>query len=88
MASVLNGYPQARATVVGYSDLTGPALYNQNLSERRAQAVVDKLIEMDVTPTQLEWRGEGVSFLVANNQIAEGRARNRRVEISIPSFKY
>ena len=88
VASVLNGYPQARATVVGYSDSTGPALYNQNLSERRAQAVVDKLIEMDVTPTQLEWRGEGVSFPVANNQTAEGRARNRRVEISIPSFKY
>ena len=41
---------------------------------------------MDVTPTQLEWRGEGVSFPVANNQTAEGRARNHRVEISIPSL--
>ena len=88
VASVLNGYPQARATVVGYSDSTGPALYNQNLSERRAQAVVDKLIEMDVTPTQLEWRGEGESFPVADNQTAEGRAQNRRVEITVPSFEF
>ena len=43
---------------------------------------------MDVTPTQLEWRGKGVSFPVANNQTAEGRAQNRRVEITVPSFEF
>ncbi|WP_226088488.1 OmpA family protein [Vibrio bathopelagicus] len=86
ISSVLNSYPQAQAVVVGHSDSTGPALYNQNLSERRAQAIVNKLIELGVTLAQLEWRGEGDSQPVADNNVAEGRAENRRVEISIPSF--
>ncbi|KQH84132.1 hypothetical protein AMR75_20500 [Vibrio fluvialis] len=87
-SSVLNSYPQAQAKVVGHTDSTGSALYNQNLSEHRAQAVVNKLIELGATPTQLEWRGEGESQPVADNNTAEGRAKNRRVEITIPSFQY
>ncbi|EIT7126927.1 outer membrane beta-barrel protein [Vibrio parahaemolyticus] len=87
-SSVLNSYPQAQANVVGHTDSTGSALYNQNLSERRAQAVVNKLIELGATPTQLELRGEGESQPVADNNTAEGRAANRRVEITIPSFQY
>ncbi|HDZ9330068.1 TPA: OmpA family protein [Vibrio cholerae] len=88
ISSVLNSYPQAKAKVVGHTDSTGSALYNQNLSERRAQAVVNKLIELGVTQTQLEWRGEGGSQPVADNNTAEGRAQNRRVQITIPSFQY
>lgn len=87
-SSVLNSYPQAQAKVVGHTDSTGSALYNQNLSEFRAQAVVNKLIELGATPTQLEWRGEGESQPVADNNTAEGRAKNRRVEITIPSFQF
>ncbi|MCT7948094.1 OmpA family protein, partial [Shewanella septentrionalis] len=59
-----------------------------NISEHRAQAVVNKLIELGVTPTQLEWRGEGESQPVADNNTAEGRAANRRVEITITSFQF
>ncbi|MEB5514593.1 OmpA family protein [Vibrio cholerae] len=88
ISSVLNSYPQAQAKVVGHTDSTGSAFYNQNLSEHRAQAVVNKLIELGVTPTQLEWRGEGGAQPVADNNTAEGRAKNRRVEITIPSFQY
>ncbi|CDU05775.1 Outer membrane protein A [Vibrio coralliirubri] len=88
ISSVLNSYPQAQATVVGHTDSTGSALYNQNLSEHRAQVVVNKLIELGATPTQLEWRGEGESQPVADNNTAEGRAENRRVEITIPSFQF
>ena len=87
-SSVLNSYPQAQAKVVGHTDSTGSALYNQNLSEHRAQSVVNKLIELGVTRTQLEWRGEGESQPVADNNTAEGRAANRRVEITIPSFQF
>lgn len=87
-SSVLNSYPQAQAKVVGHTDSTGSALYNQNLSEQRAQAVVNQLIELSVAPTQLEWRGEGESQPIADNNTAEGRAKNRRVEITIPSFQY
>ncbi|EOI6422964.1 OmpA family protein, partial [Vibrio cholerae] len=88
ISSVLNFYPQAQAKVVGHTDSTGSALYNQNLSERRAQAVVNKLIELGATPTQLEWRGVGESQPVADNNTAEGRAKSRRVEITIPSFLF
>ncbi|TVN17368.1 OmpA family protein [Vibrio cholerae] len=87
-SSVLNSYPQVQAKVVGHTDSTGSALYNQNLSERRAQAIVNKLVELGVTPTQLEWKGEGESQPVADNNTAQGRAKNRRVEITIPSFQY
>ncbi len=87
ISSVLNSYPQAQAKVVGHTDSTGSTLYNQNLSKHRAQAVVNKLIKLGVTPKQLEWRGEGESNPIADNNKAEGRAKNRRVEISIPSFK-
>ncbi len=88
ISSVLNSYPQAQAKVVGHTDSTGSALYNQNLSEHRAQAVVNKLIELGATPTQLEWTGEGESQPVADNNTAEGRAKNRRVEVTISSFQY
>lgn len=87
-SSVLKSYPQAQATVVGHTDSTGSELYNQGLSERRAQAVVNKLIELGATQTQLEWRGEGESQPIADNNTAEGRAKNRRVEITIPSFQF
>ncbi|OMO35227.1 hypothetical protein BCT46_22395 [Vibrio sp. 10N.261.46.E8] len=88
VSSVLNAYPQAQAAVVGHSDSKGSALYNQKLSEHRAQAVVNQLIKLDVTPTQLDWQGVGESRPVADNNTAEGRAENRRVEIIIPNFKY
>ncbi|CAH6893072.1 Outer membrane protein A precursor [Vibrio chagasii] len=88
VSSVLRSYPQAKAKVVGHTDSIGSELYNQNLSERRAKAVVDKLIDLGVTPTQLEWRGKGGFQTVADNNTAEGRAKNRRVEVTITSFKY
>ena len=88
VSSVLNAYPQAQAAFVGHADSKGSALYNQKLSKHRAQAVVNQLIELGVTPTQLDWQGVGESRPVADNNTAEGRAENRRVEIIIPSFKY
>ncbi|WP_172380715.1 OmpA family protein [Vibrio sp. Vb339] len=88
VSSVLNSYPQSQAVVVGYTDSTGSELYNQKLSERRAQAVVNKLIELGVAPTQLEWQGKGESQPIADNNTAKGRAKNRRVKITIPSFQF
>ncbi|MBC5830880.1 OmpA family protein [Vibrio metschnikovii] len=87
VASVLNTDSHAQAIVVGHADSTGPASYNQKLSEQRAQAVVDKLMEFNVTPTQVEWRGQGESQPIADNNTAEGRAKNRRVEVTLPNFQ-
>ena len=86
--SVLITYPQAKVVVVGHTDSVGSASYNQKLSERRAQAVVNKLIELGVTSTRLEWQGKGEYQPIADNKTAKGRAENRRVEISIPSFPF
>lgn len=88
VAAVLKNYPQARARVVGHTDSIGSKTYNQGLSERRAQAVVEQLVDLGVAKTQLEWRGEGESHPIADNHTPDGRAKNRRVEVTIPSFQY
>ncbi|ABN63950.1 OmpA family protein [Shewanella baltica] len=90
VVEVLNTYPQARVAVlaVGHADSIGSEAYNQALSEKRAQTVANKLLELGVSPAQIEVQGEGESHPVANNQTADGRAKNRRVEVSIPSFQY
>lgn len=88
IASMLKATPQTQAVVVGYTDSTGLMSYNQKLSEHRALTIVNKLIELGVTPTQLEWRGLGQSGPIADNNTVEGRAKNRRVEIIISSFQF
>ncbi|MCG3728914.1 OmpA family protein [Vibrio cincinnatiensis] len=88
VASVLNIHPQARAVIVGHTDSTGAEAYNQTLSERRAQAVVNQLIDLGVNPEKIESWGEGESNPIADNVTIEGRAQNRRVEVTIPSFKF
>ncbi|ASI93054.1 OmpA family protein [Vibrio mediterranei] len=87
IALLLKTNPQAQAFVVGYTDSIGSPFYNQVLSERRAKSVVNKLIELEVTPAQLEWRGEGESQPIADNKTVDGRAQNRRVEITISNFQ-
>ncbi|EKO3605448.1 OmpA family protein [Vibrio metschnikovii] len=88
VASVLTSHPQARAIVVGHTDSIGSEAYNQALSERRAQAVVSQLVDLGVSREQLEWRGEGELYPIADNLTADGRAQNRRVEVIIPSFQF
>ncbi|MCG9789786.1 OmpA family protein [Vibrio mediterranei] len=88
VVAILSTYPQAQAIVVGHADSIGSDAYNQKLSERRAQTVFDKLIQLGVTPTQLEWRGEGSSRPVADSKISTERAKNRRVEVTIPCFQF
>uniref|UniRef100_UPI002615F124 OmpA family protein n=1 Tax=uncultured Vibrio sp. TaxID=114054 RepID=UPI002615F124 len=87
-ASVLNYYPQSRVVIVGHTDSTGSEDYNQDLSERRAQAAANQLIDFGVMSSQIEVRGEGYSSPIADNQTAEGRAKNRRVEVTIPNFQF
>lgn len=65
--------------VIGHTDSTGPASYNQGLSERRAQAAADYLSSKGVSNMTI--KGMGESAPVADNATREGRAMNRRVEI-------
>jgi OOP family OmpA-OmpF porin len=81
-------YPVATATIVGHTDSLGSESFNQSLSEQRAQAVADYLIEGGIEEDRLTVKGMGESQPIASNDTAEGRAKNRRVEVEIPEFTY
>ena len=71
------------AKIVGYTDSRGSAKHNQNLSERRANAVKDALIAKGVNPSQLTAMGAGEANPIASNDTKEGRAQNRRIEAEL-----
>ena len=83
VASSLLRYPNSRIEVIGHTDNTGSAAYNQDLSERRARAVQAALQQAGVPAARLTAIGRGESQPVASNYTAQGKAANRRVEISI-----
>ncbi|MEL6171895.1 MAG: OmpA family protein, partial [Pseudomonadota bacterium] len=83
VASNLQEYPDSTVQVVGHTDNTGGASYNQNLSERRANAVSDVLLDGGVGFNRINAFGRGEDRPVASNLTDEGRALNRRVEIVI-----
>jgi outer membrane protein OmpA-like peptidoglycan-associated protein len=75
--------PGARVTVEGHTDDVGDDAYNQDLSLRRARAVVEHLVQRGVPRDRLTARGLGKARPVAANDSDDGRKRNRRVEIVI-----
>jgi OmpA-OmpF porin, OOP family len=68
--------------VEGHTDSTGPAEYNQGLSERRAQSVADYLVGQGVRPDAIRTVGFGEERPAADNSTREGRQQNRRVEVT------
>ncbi|MGB9852967.1 MAG: OmpA family protein [Candidatus Kapaibacteriota bacterium] len=75
--------PRLRLEIQGHTDNIGTIEYNQKLSELRAKAVYDALVERGVDPKRLRWRGFGMSQPVAPNDTEEGRALNRRTQFVI-----
>jgi outer membrane protein OmpA-like peptidoglycan-associated protein len=67
----------------GHTDSTGSDAYNQGLSERRAKAVRDYLVEGGIDATRIETVGYGESQPVADNSTRDGRAQNRRTELKV-----
>ena len=84
VAEVLKSY-DTRMTVVGHTDATGSESYNQQLSERRAQAVRSELIRDGVPAERLSAIGRGEGEPRADTATETGRAQNRRVEILVQS---
>jgi len=72
--------PDLKFEVQGHTDNTGTVAGNQKLSEQRAQAIVNKLVEMGIDASRLSAKGMGQSAPLADNSTDEGRAKNRRVE--------
>ena len=83
VANNLRAYPNSTIKILGHTDNTGSASYNEALSQRRADAVVNILIDNGVQPVRLQALGRGEDDPIENNLTAEGRAQNRRVEIII-----
>ena len=83
IANRLTSQDMVSVKVVGYTDSVGSDASNQLLSERRAKSVADFLVTQGVPADKLTQDGLGESNPVADNETAEGRAANRRVEISV-----
>ncbi|WP_264878171.1 OmpA family protein [Vibrio agarivorans] len=88
LAAFLNKYPQSNVELVGHTDSSGSDEYNQQLSEKRANAVADALVERGISEDRITARGVGESELEYDESTPEGRKKNRFVEIIVPEFEY
>ena len=74
--------PAEQLALVGHTDAIGTEQYNEGLSQRRAQSVAEYLQQAGVPSGRLVTSGAGENQPIATNETPEGRAQNRRVEIS------
>ena len=83
LTSFLNGMPEVKIQIIGHTDDIGDDKTNQILSEKRAQAVYDALIDEGIDPARLSYLGLGESTPIADNNTEEGRRINRRTEFVV-----
>jgi outer membrane protein OmpA-like peptidoglycan-associated protein len=83
LTGIVLNYPTLRLAVGGYTDSTGTADFNQTLSQSRADAVLSYLVTQGLDASVLSSQGYGMSNPVADNGTAQGRQKNRRVEIVV-----
>ena len=83
---ILQEIPLMRIEISGHTDNTGSLALNLRLSEERARAVVEYLVQKGTERERLEYKGYGPGQPVADNGTAAGRAQNRRVEFKILEF--
>ncbi len=81
LSAILSVFPKLHARVEGFTDTTGKEDLNMKLSAERARTVADFLVAQGVDAKRITHAGYGPASPVADNATAEGRARNRRVEI-------
>ncbi|MGH7969701.1 MAG: OmpA family protein, partial [Limisphaerales bacterium] len=83
IAAILNAYPNAHIKIGGYTDNTGDAAQNLQLSNDRANGVMTQLTNLGVSADRMEAQGYGDQYPVADNSTAEGRAKNRRIAMNV-----
>lgn len=83
VAKVLYKYVDTDLEVAGFTDSVGSDSYNQTLSEKRASSVASYLGRNEVQSARLHVKGFGERYPVASNENSSGRAKNRRVELTI-----
>ncbi len=82
--TILKEQPQRSIRIEGYTDSSGTESSNLDLSQRRADAVRDFLIDNGISPRRITARGYGKAAPVASNTTLAGRRENRRVEVIVP----
>ena len=83
ITAILKEYPNSRFSIEGHTDSDGKDAFNQKLSEDRAKAVKDYLIENGIDSDRLSSIGYGESKPIDTNKTAKGKANNRRVEVKL-----
>ena len=83
LAASLNKYPKTDLLVVGHTDALGSTTYNQDLSQRRANAASSYLATQGVSSARVRTSGRGELEAVASNETEAGRQTNRRIEVAI-----
>lgn len=88
LVSFLEQNQNAKVQIFGHTDSTGSELFNIKVSQERAESVAKYLEGSGIAEDRITVIAKGESEPVAENSTKEGRAKNRRVEIIIPSFEY
>ena len=83
IVEILKAYPTMRIKIGGYTDNTGDEAHNVQLSKARAEATEKALVSMGIDASRIDVEGYGSQHPVASNDTEEGRARNRRVAVSV-----
>ncbi len=83
LADFLRQYPERRVLIEGHTDARGSDEYNMELSDKRAKAVREALLDEGIRRERIRARGMGEAYPVASNETATGMQQNRRVEIVI-----
>ncbi len=86
IASFMRSYPERQAIVEGHTDNMGDDDFNLDLSRERAFSVRTALVSRGIDPNRITTRNLGESAPVADNNTAEGRQKNRRVEVIFPDI--
>jgi outer membrane protein OmpA-like peptidoglycan-associated protein len=81
VSGIVLAYPSLHLQIEGHTDSVGGDEYNQSLSEHRAEAVRDYLVQQGIAADSVEARGLGKTQPIASNDTPEGRQQNRRVEL-------
>jgi outer membrane protein OmpA-like peptidoglycan-associated protein len=82
-SDILKMNPEINVKIDGHTDNIGTSMYNMKLSERRANAVMEYFVSKGVDAKRLTIKGFGLTSPAASNDTKKGRAKNRRVELTI-----